>query len=83
MEDLTSHIVDAFAVIGVAALVVLAAWVAKRKPAEVRPEGLGADALRDSINEESKVRQTAIQKAARGDDPSTALADLGNRRREP
>ena len=55
--------------------------VKKEKKELVPPKSGAASVAREDIQETFEEEITRVEKARKGDDPTTALADLGNSRR--
>ena len=84
MSALVGQVVNALALVGVAAIValIIRLWLSKREQAQNLSESIVAAQLRAHIGEQSKTQQRAIREALQGESPAEQLAKLGNTRRE-
>ena len=81
ISALVGHIINALAMVGVAALAFMVGKLMRKKSAQMASEGIIAAQMRVHIDQEAKRRQTEIQEALSDDDPAAQLEKLGNRRR--
>jgi len=75
-------IIDLLLLIGAVGLTVLAYEWGRRTTRQEPADGAAASKAKAHAVEDAKDRHEAITGSLRGKDPATALADLGNDRRE-